>query len=59
MPDSAVRTCARSPRPSPEAALDLEALAVATTAELSDDELGEQLLAIAGIRPYTAAGARV
>jgi 3-methyladenine DNA glycosylase/8-oxoguanine DNA glycosylase len=38
-----------------DGALDLEALAVATTAELSDDELEEQLLAIAGIGPYAAA----
>jgi N-glycosylase/DNA lyase len=36
-----------------EGALDLEALA--TAAELSDDELEEQLLAIAGIGPYAAA----
>src|SRR5919202_139972 len=38
-----------------EGALDLEALATATAAELSDDELEEQLLAIAGIGPYAAA----
>ena len=38
-----------------DGALDLEALAVATTAELSDDEVEEQLLAIAGIGPYAAA----
>jgi N-glycosylase/DNA lyase len=38
-----------------DGALDLEALAVATTAELSDEELEEQLLAIAGIGPYAAA----
>jgi N-glycosylase/DNA lyase len=38
-----------------EGALDLEALAAASTAELSDDELEERLLAIAGIGPYAAA----
>jgi 3-methyladenine DNA glycosylase/8-oxoguanine DNA glycosylase len=38
-----------------EGALDLEALATATTDELPDDELEEQLLAIAGIGPYAAA----
>jgi 3-methyladenine DNA glycosylase/8-oxoguanine DNA glycosylase len=38
-----------------DGALDLEALATATTDELSDDELEEQLLAIAGIGPYAAA----
>jgi 3-methyladenine DNA glycosylase/8-oxoguanine DNA glycosylase len=35
--------------------LDLEALATATEAELSDDELEERLLAIAGVGPYAAA----
>jgi 3-methyladenine DNA glycosylase/8-oxoguanine DNA glycosylase len=38
-----------------EGALDLEALATLTTDEISDDELEEQLLAIAGIGPYAAA----
>jgi 3-methyladenine DNA glycosylase/8-oxoguanine DNA glycosylase len=38
-----------------EGALDLEALATATTDELPDDELERQLLAIAGIGPYAAA----
>jgi N-glycosylase/DNA lyase len=38
-----------------EGALDLEALAVATTDDLPDDELEQQLLAIAGIGPYAAA----
>jgi 3-methyladenine DNA glycosylase/8-oxoguanine DNA glycosylase len=38
-----------------EGALDLEALAVATTDDLPDDELEKQLLAIAGIGPYAAA----
>jgi 3-methyladenine DNA glycosylase/8-oxoguanine DNA glycosylase len=38
-----------------EGALDLEALATATTDDLPDDELEEQLLAIAGIGPYAAA----
>jgi N-glycosylase/DNA lyase len=35
--------------------LDLEALATATAQELSDDELEERLLAIAGVGPYAAA----
>ena len=38
-----------------EGALNLEALAVATTDDLPDDELEQQLLAIAGIGPYAAA----
>jgi N-glycosylase/DNA lyase len=38
-----------------DGALDLEALATATTAELSDDELEARLLAINGIGPYAAA----
>jgi 3-methyladenine DNA glycosylase/8-oxoguanine DNA glycosylase len=38
-----------------DGALDLEALATATPADLSDDELEQQLLAIAGIGPYAAA----
>jgi 3-methyladenine DNA glycosylase/8-oxoguanine DNA glycosylase len=38
-----------------EGALDLEALANATDAELSDDELEQRLLAIAGVGPYAAA----
>ena len=38
-----------------EGALDLEALATATDAELSDDEVEQRLLAIAGIGPYAAA----
>jgi N-glycosylase/DNA lyase len=35
--------------------LDLEALATATAEELSDDEVEERLLAIAGVGPYAAA----
>src|SRR5262249_47428503 len=38
-----------------DGALDLEALATMTTAELSDDELEARLLAINGIGPYAAA----
>jgi 3-methyladenine DNA glycosylase/8-oxoguanine DNA glycosylase len=38
-----------------DGALDLEALATATAADLSDDELETQLLAIAGVGPYAAA----
>ena len=38
-----------------EGALDLEALATATTDDLPDDELEERLLAIAGVGPYAAA----
>jgi N-glycosylase/DNA lyase len=38
-----------------DGALDLEALATATTTELSDDELEERLLAINGVGPYAAA----
>jgi 3-methyladenine DNA glycosylase/8-oxoguanine DNA glycosylase len=38
-----------------DGALDLEALATTTAAELSDDELEAQLLAIAGVGPYAAA----
>jgi N-glycosylase/DNA lyase len=38
-----------------EGALDLEALATATEADLPDDELEKQLLALAGIGPYAAA----
>jgi N-glycosylase/DNA lyase len=38
-----------------DGALDLEALATATADDLSDDELEERLLAIAGVGPYAAA----
>jgi len=38
-----------------EGTLDLEALATATEAELPDDELEKQLLALAGVGPYAAA----
>jgi N-glycosylase/DNA lyase len=38
-----------------EGALDLEALATATEAELPDDELEQRLLALAGVGPYAAA----
>jgi 3-methyladenine DNA glycosylase/8-oxoguanine DNA glycosylase len=38
-----------------EGALDLEALATATETELPDDELEQQLLALAGVGPYAAA----
>jgi 3-methyladenine DNA glycosylase/8-oxoguanine DNA glycosylase len=38
-----------------DGALDLEALATVSEAELSDDELEKQLLAIAGVGPYAAA----
>jgi 3-methyladenine DNA glycosylase/8-oxoguanine DNA glycosylase len=38
-----------------DGALDLEALATVSQADLSDDELEERLLAIAGVGPYAAA----
>jgi 3-methyladenine DNA glycosylase/8-oxoguanine DNA glycosylase len=38
-----------------DGALDLEALATATQADLPDDELEQRLLAIAGVGPYAAA----
>jgi 3-methyladenine DNA glycosylase/8-oxoguanine DNA glycosylase len=38
-----------------DGALDLEALATVSRADLSDDELEQELLAIAGIGPYAAA----
>jgi 3-methyladenine DNA glycosylase/8-oxoguanine DNA glycosylase len=38
-----------------EGALDLEALAAAPRSELSDEELEERLLALAGVGPYAAA----